>query len=122
SSPDILPTQSPLAYGFLGAYLFSIGSLIRQYMTDDLQLRYYASMFSRYLVVIVLCWMVHLLVATSSDGALIAAFVIGLFPAIGLSVAQRLGTALLGVTVGGGFKEKLPLSNLDGLNAYDEDR
>jgi hypothetical protein len=115
-------------YGFLGAYIFGLGSLVRQYVTDDLQLRYYASLTSRYLTVFVLSSLVALLVQPGTDGSspsadsyLLAAFVIGLFPSTGLRVAQRLGTAALGLVLKG-FQEPQPLSKLDGLNAYHEDR
>ncbi|MFQ6102235.1 MAG: tetratricopeptide repeat protein [Anaerolineae bacterium] len=124
----LVPNPTPLAYGFLGAYVFGLGSLVRQYVTDDLQPRYYASLTSRYLTVFVLSWLVTLVVQAESDGSsppagnyLLAAFVIGLFPSTGLRVAQRLGTAALGIVIKG-FKEDQPLSQLDGLNAYHEDR
>jgi tetratricopeptide (TPR) repeat protein len=124
----LVPNPTPLAYGFLGAYIFGLGSLVRQYVTDDLQIRYYASLVNRYLVVFILSWLVTLLVQPGDEGAalpagsyLLAAFVIGLFPSTGLRVAQRLGTAALGIVIQG-FKETHPLSQLDGLNAYHEDR
>jgi len=124
----LVPNPTPLAYGFLGAYIFGLGSLVRQYVTDDLQIRYYASLTNRYLVVFILSWLVTLLVQPGDEGAalpagsyLLAAFVIGLFPSTGLRVAQRLGTAALGIVIQG-FKETHPLSQLDGLNAYHEDR
>ena len=124
----LVPNPTPLAYGFLGAYIFGLGSLVRQYVTDDLQIRYYASLTSRYLTVFVLSSLVALLAQpgsdsglSSADSYLLAAFVIGLFPSTGLRVAQRLGTAALGVVLKG-FQEPQPLSKLDGLNAYHEDR
>jgi tetratricopeptide (TPR) repeat protein len=118
---DLAPNATPLAYGFLGAYVFSIGSLVRQYVTDDLQLRYYASMFSRFLVVFVLAWLIPLLIPGGNESHLIAAFAFGLFPTIGLTVIQRLATSILGIPFKG-FREAHPLSALDGLNAYAEDR
>jgi tetratricopeptide (TPR) repeat protein len=128
TSEGLVPNPTPLAYGFLGAYIFGLGSLVRQYVTDDLQLRYYASLTSRYLTVFVLSSLVALLVQPGTDGGspsadryLLAAFVIGLFPSTGLRVAQRLGTAALGLILKG-FQEPQPLSKLDGLNAYHEDR
>jgi len=127
-SQALAPNPMPLAYGFLGAYVFGLGSLVRQYVTDDLQLRYYASLTNRYVTVFVLAWLVTLLVDAESGGSpsspgnyLLAAFVVGLFPATGLRVAQRAGTAALGIFIKG-FKEHQPLSLLDGLHAYHEDR
>lgn len=120
----LVPRPVPVVYGFLGAYVFGLGSLVRQYVTDDLQLRYYASLTNRYVIVLILSWMVTLLApaGTTDDLYLLVAFIIGLFPSIGLRVAQRVGTAVLGVTVSKGFKEPHPLTHLEGLNAYHEDR
>ena len=125
----LVPNPTPLAYGFLGAYIFGLGSLVRQYVIDDLQLRYYASLINRYLTVFVLSGLVTLLVqvggsgsSPSLDGAyLLAAFVIGLFPSSGLRVVQRLGTAALGMGIKG-LEEAQPLGRLDGFNAYHADR
>lgn len=128
ASDTLGPNPETLAYGFLGAYVFGLGSLVRQYVTDDLQPRYYASLTHRYLTVFVLSWLVTLLTPkvidgqpTPSDNFLLAAFVIGLFPTVGLRVAARLGTSILGV-FSTSFKEDQPLSKLDGLNAFHEDR
>ncbi len=49
------------------------------------------------------------------------AFFIGLFPATGLRLIQRSVTVILGVAFPA-FKEDHPLSMLEGLNAYQEDR
>ena len=117
----LAPNPEPLAYGFLGAYIFGLGSLVRQYVTDDLQPRYYASLTNRYLTVFILSWMIHLMVQPQAGPSLLAAFAVGLFPTFGLRMAERLGTKLLGV-VSNSFKEKFPLTRLDGLNAYQEDR
>ena len=57
---QLIPNPTPLAYGFLGAYVFGLGSLVRQYVTDDLQPRYYASLALRYLTVFVLSALISL--------------------------------------------------------------
>ena len=130
------PNRIPLAYGFLGAYIFSIGALVRQYVTDDLQARYYASITVRFLTAFVLAWLIDLIwpaTATAPtdtglplpgslvDQRLLIAFVIGAFPSLGLRLIQRAATALLSV-IFRGFDEPQPLNLLDGLNAYQEDR
>lgn len=125
---ELLPVATPLAYGFLGAYVLGMGSLVRQYVTDDLQLRYYTSLSYRFLVVFVLSWLITLLVPeTTANGAppinryLLAAFAVGLVPTTGLRIAQRLGTTVLGKAANE-FREDQPLSDLDGLNPFHEDR
>jgi tetratricopeptide (TPR) repeat protein len=125
---SLTPSPTPLAFGFLGAYVFSLGSLMRQYVSDDLQPRYYASLVNRYLSVFVLSWLVTLLVPAGNgeagappDRYQLAAFAIGLFPSTGLRIAQRAGTTILG-HFSDSFAEPHPLSRIDGINAYHEDR
>ncbi len=126
----LLPNPDLSVYAFLGAYVFGIGSLVRQYVTDDLQPRYYASLTNRYLSVFIISWLITLLVAQTQgalpvpqDSYLIAAFTVGLFPTIGLRLIQRIGTSILNLAFKhSGFEEEFPLSRLDGLNAFQEDR
>lgn len=126
-SVNLAPNPDLLVFGFLGAYIFSIGALVRQYVTDDIQPRYYAGVSIRYLTVIVLSWLIPLVPFVQTPGGelsaayQIAMFFIGAFPATGLRVIQRAVTALLGLAISG-FEVKQPLSQLDGLNAYQEDR
>jgi tetratricopeptide (TPR) repeat protein len=123
SVESLIPNPEPFAYGFLGAYVFGIGSLVRQFVTDDLQPRYYASLTIRFVTVIILSWLVSKLLPNSNTEAeaLLTAFFIGLFPTAGLRLVQRMVTAVIGIA-SPGFNEPLPLSKLDGLNAYHEDR
>jgi tetratricopeptide (TPR) repeat protein len=126
----LFPNPNLSAYAFLGAYVFGIGSLVRQYVTDDLQPRYYAGLTYRYLSVLILSWLITLLMVQTQgavplprDSYLIAAFTIGIFPSIGLRLIQRIGTKILNVPFKhSGFEEDFPLSKLDGLNAFQEDR
>lgn len=123
---SFLPNPTPLAYGFLGAYIFGLASLIRQYVTNDLQLRYYASLSVRYLTVMVLSWLVAFFIPAlapniTNEYLLVITFTLGIFPSLGLRLVQRVTTTLLGIAYKG-FDEDYPLSDLDGLNAYHEDR
>ncbi len=122
----LIPNNSTLAYGFLGAYIFGLGALVRQYLRDDLQPRYYANLTLRFLTVFILSWLVGVVVdylqpGTTKDLYLLVAFVIGLFPTVGLLIIQRIGAKILGM-VFKGFYEPYPLNDLDGLNAFQEDR
>ncbi len=120
----LTPNATHFAYAFLGAYIFGIGSLVRQFVTDDLQPRYYASLTSRFIYVMVLSFMVNLVqqsLNASDEQALLVSFFIGLFPTTGLRLIQRIVTAVIGLAARG-FNEPLPLNKLDGLNAYHEDR
>lgn len=124
----LVPNQTPIAYGFLGAYVFGLGALVRQYLMDDLQPRYYASLTNRFLTVFILSWLVTLLLGfinidnpLKQDAILVVAFFFGLFPTAGLRLIQRVSSQLIGTRIEG-FKELYPLSKLDGLNAFQEDR
>ncbi len=134
---QLVPNPTPLAYGFLGAYVFGLGSLVRQYVTDDLQPRYYASLALRYLTVFVLSALIGLALPLQqtaegldeaqlsiglSDQVLIVAFFVGLFPSMGLRLIQRAATSTLGKFKIKAFEEDQPLSLLDGLTIYQEDR
>lgn len=123
----LAPNLSEIGFGFLGAYIFSIGALTRFYLQDDLQTRYYASLIARFVTVLVLSWLVGLMVSylnpqgVNQDLVLLAAFVIGIFPNVGLSTIQRIGTQIFGIALSG-YQEEFPLTKLDGFNAYSEDR
>jgi tetratricopeptide (TPR) repeat protein len=115
------PRADPMVYAFLGAYLVGIGGLARQYVTDDLQLRYYVSIANRYILVIVLAWMIPLVVPGNPSAQLLAAIVIGFFPMEFLRVVVRAGMAPLGRRFKG-FGGGPALSQLDGLSFFEEDR
>lgn len=136
--PDQLaPNPTPLAYGFLGAYVFGLASLVRQYTTDDLQPRYYASLSQRYLTVFALSSLIALALPVRqvadavdtgrislgfADQVLLVAFFVGLFPSTGLRLIQRAATFIMGKLKIKAFEEDQPLSLLDGLTVYQEDR
>ncbi|MFZ0549022.1 MAG: tetratricopeptide repeat protein [Candidatus Promineifilaceae bacterium] len=125
-SLTLVPNATTLAYGFLGAYVFAIGSLVRQYVTDDLQQRYYASVVYRYLAVFVLAGLVTFIFpGNSSGGILTMAFTIGFFPSMGIRIVIRTATNIfnsVSLEKVEGFEDKDRLYLLQGPNAYHEDR
>jgi tetratricopeptide (TPR) repeat protein len=122
----LIPNATTLSYGFLGAYVFALGSLVRQYVTDDLQQRYYASVVYRYLAVFVLAGLLDILFTSAPSGTILtAAFAIGFFPSMGIRVITRLGTRALNSLVDSdleGIEDETPLNHLQGPNAYHRDR
>jgi tetratricopeptide (TPR) repeat protein len=123
----LVPNATTLTYGFLGAYVFAIGSLVRQYVTDDLQQRYYASVVYRYLAVFVLAGLITFLFPNnaSSGGILALAFTIGFFPSMGFRIVIRIAANLvnsISLEKVEGFEDKDRLHLLQGPNAYHEDR
>lgn len=126
SNPNLpIANANPITYGFLGAYIFSVGALVSQYINDDLQPRYYAAMTNRYLMVLSLSWLLRLsetvIPNINPTNILFVAFFIGLFPTVGLRLFQRTVRMALGL-VFRGFDEPQPLSDIDGINALVEDR
>lgn len=125
-SLHLIPNATTLAYGFLGAYVFAIGSLVRQYVTDDLQQRYYASVVYRYLAVFVLAGLITFIFPGNMSGGILAlAFTIGFFPSMGIRIAIRMATNLINsisLEKVDGFEDKDRLHLLQGPNAYHEDR
>ncbi len=126
NAPALTPNTSPVIFGFLGAYVFGLAALVRQYVGDDLQPRYYASLTTRYITVFVLAWLIGLVptageAGLSGDPLLLAAFGMGLFPLEWLRIVARKALQLFGSNARG-LDEPSPLSQLDGMNAFKEDR
>jgi hypothetical protein len=123
SSPDT--TMDILAFGFLGAYLFDIQMLSRRFFQSDLRPSAYASAVLRVVIVLILVFVVHQL-PLFDDGTrrqeAVVAFVIGLFPIVGLQALNRLVAVVLRSSLLPTLQSKYPLSDLDGLNVWYEAR
>jgi hypothetical protein len=113
-----------LKYGFLGAYAFVFGMLIRRFFQSDLRPSAYATAVFR--IILVLLVVVVLLQVIGTDSAkmgpvLAGAFLVGFFPLVGLQVLQRLTSKVLRRLVPPVTSE-YPLDQLDGLNLWYEAR
>jgi hypothetical protein len=93
-TPLLWPNLNPLALGFLGAYFITLMVLYQRYVTNDLKPPLFVSIAVRVLMVLILD-SVLFLAAGQPPGAsanldatawpvLVAAFVIGIFPAAGV--------------------------------------
>jgi len=118
-------TLDILAFGFLGAYLFDIQMLARRFFQSDLKPSAYASAVMRVIVVLILVFVMHQLAEfAGGDRAqeeAVVAFVVGLFPLVGLRALNRVAAKLLRGTVPT-LDSRYPLSDLDGLNVWYEAR
>jgi hypothetical protein len=113
-----------LLFGFLGAYLFNIQMLSRRFFQSDLKPSAYTSAVLRVVVVLILVGVLHQLpVFTDESGGqeAIVAFVVGLFPLVGLQALNRLVAVVLRSAVPS-LRSPYPLSDLDGLNVWYEAR
>jgi hypothetical protein len=117
-------TPSPFTLGFLGIYFFSINMVFRRYVRADLTPKTYANITVRILITFVLVWSINALPEFSGsfmeNGLLPLAFMIGVFPEDGFRVIRDSARKLIkGLSDG---EEKYPLTDLEGLNQYDQAR
>jgi hypothetical protein len=122
SGRPILPTDA-LRFGFLGAYMFIIEMLTRRYFQDDLKTGAYLSGATRILSTTILIAALHQVWpdSLSASQEVAFAFIIGVFPTVGLQAIQSLIAIPLRQLVRSLRKEH-PLSDLDGLNIWYESR
>ena len=122
SGRPLLPVD-PLRFGFLGAYMFIIEMLSRRYFQDDLKAGAYLNGATRILSTTILVTALHQVWPASwSEGQEVAlAFIIGVFPIVGLQAIQSLIALPLRQLVPS-LKKEHPLSDLDGLNIWYESR
>jgi hypothetical protein len=123
STPD--GAWDVLKYGFIGAYAFVTGMLVRRFYQSDLRPSAYASAVLRIVLVLLIVVVVHQVIggtgAMANHAELAVAFVIGFFPLVGLQLLQRVTSKVLGVIVPP-ITSEYPLDQLDGLNLWYEAR
>jgi hypothetical protein len=110
-----------LAYGFAGAYLFNLQTLIRRFFQADLKASAYASAFNRTVTVLIVVTVLHQLPLMHAQYEAAAAFMIGFFPLAGLQAVRRVASKWLHASVPS-LQSNYPLSELDGLNLWYETR
>jgi uncharacterized protein YjbI with pentapeptide repeats len=113
-----------IRFALLGAYFYVLQMLIRRYFQNDLKTSAYVNATMRFIVVILLVWVIDLLlprdvVEDSHRQAL--AFVIGVFPQIGWDAIVALIRLPIKIIIPS-LRQKYPLSDLDGLNVWYESR
>lgn len=114
-----------LKYGFLGAYAFVTGMLVRRFFQTDLRPSAYATAVLRIVLVLLVVSVLHQLVRATSPTMVAAelalAFLIGFFPLVGLQIVQRITSRTFRVIVPP-LTSEYPLDQLDGLNLWYEAR
>jgi len=123
SAPD--GAWDVLKYGFIGAYAFVTGMLIRRFYQSDLRPSAYASAVLRIILVLLIVAVLHQVIggtaAMATHAELAVAFVIGFFPLVGIQFLQRATSKALRLVVPPIVSE-YPLDQLDGLNLWYEAR
>jgi hypothetical protein len=123
SAPD--GAWDVLKYGFIGAYAFVTGMLIRRFYQSDLRPSAYAGAVLRIILVLLIVAVLHQVIGSTATMAnhaeLAVAFVIGFFPLIGIQFLQRATSKALHLVVPP-IASEYPLDQLDGLNLWYEAR
>lgn len=112
----IVPAQSAVAFGFLGAYFFGLQLIHRGYVRGDLRPKSYNTITVRILAVMILSWLLEAVVG--SDGVVFAtAFLAGIVPE---TVLQRISDVAR--YRGALLHDRAPLTELEGIDLYDRTR
>jgi hypothetical protein len=117
-----LPQPNAVAYGFLGAYFFSINLVLRRYARGDLRPKAYSSITVRILVVVILGWLIDTTVVEPAEWVLIVAFFIGIVPETALTFFREVYRGQLVARLAQSLDEALPLQHLEGVDLYDRAR
>jgi hypothetical protein len=124
ASARILMTPGAVAFGFLGAYAFSVQMLIRRYFQSDLRPLAFTGVLARLLFVLVVSYAIHQAFAAHWPPGAEAAtlFLVGFFPSTALQVL-RVGVAksLRAIRLPN-MASDYPLSDLDGMSIWYEAR
>ncbi|MGW4330188.1 hypothetical protein ACWEKR_30400 [Nocardia sp. NPDC004573] len=111
-----------LKFGFLGAYAFTVQSLVRRFFQSDLRPSAYASALLRIIVVFATLVALYQLIDGFEPGVRSAiAFVVGAFPIVGIYALHRTTAVALRAAVPQ-LTPNYPLNQIDGLNVWYESR
>jgi len=129
SAHNINGVVTPFTYGFLGAYLFSLGTLFRRYLQSDLKTTAYAHSSYRILWTWVLAFVLTSLPLTvfqldvqyQNQVISIVAFLAGIFPDIAFQVIGQVLKPILGIVIQS-FRQTHPLSEISGITVWIEAR
>jgi hypothetical protein len=116
------PRNSPVCFGFLGAYFYGINAILRGYVRKDLRPKTYSTLTVRIFVVVVLAWVFDLVLG--GEQLYLLAFLAGIVPETALVLlkeAVRDGTQFV-VRQFSALDERDPLTNLEGIDLYDRAR
>lgn len=121
-SPNSQIPLGPFQFAFLGAYFYILQMLVRRYFQNDLKTNAYVHATMRVIVVILLVWALDLLLkGRSVEQRSAMAFVIGVFPQLGMQALLALVKWPIKFIVPS-LSPQYPLSDLDGLSIWYESR
>lgn len=117
-----LPVET-FRFAILGAYFYVLQMLVRRYFQNDLRTSAYLNGTMRFIVVLLLVWVMDILFREQIPDAqrLALAFIIGVFPSVGWEAIVALIKLPMKALVPS-LRQRYPLSDLDGLNIWYESR
>jgi hypothetical protein len=120
SGKPILPVEA-LRFAFFGSYVFVIEILIRRYFQDDLKTSAYLTCAERILTAALFVTAIHQVWPWDAGQEAAFAFLVGVFPMVGVRALQSLVSLPLRPLLKN-LDKKYPLSEIDGLNIWYESR
>ena len=126
AEPKFLTGEAPLLVeqlraGFLGSYVFVLQSLVRRYFQNDLKASAYYAITERIIIVPIVIAALSVALPMSDRAEIAPAFVVGVFPVVGLRAINSLVSRRLTTTIPS-LQSAYPLSNLDGMTIWYETR
>jgi tetratricopeptide (TPR) repeat protein len=121
SAMDVLgslsPRRTPLVFGFLGVYFFSLRLIALRYARGDLKPKAYTSIMVRLFIVLVLSWVLEAIFTGESTVALMLAFLFGITPDEFFTWLKQIARDTVPASA---FPQAtLPLNELEGIDLYD---
>lgn len=128
---EIANHASPITFGFIGAYFFSVQLVFRRYVQSDLNPQVFMFVTMRILITLILTFVISLffLENTGDSGAnggvsihnayLALSFLIGIFPQVGLTWIENKISKIYDITFN---RESIPLNTIQGLTMWHEVR
>jgi hypothetical protein len=110
-----------LRFAFFGSYVFVIEILIRRYFQDDLKTSAYLTCAERILTAALFVTAIHQVWPWDAGQEAAFAFLVGVFPMVGVRALQSLVSLPLRPLLKN-LDKKYPLSEIDGLNIWYESR
>jgi hypothetical protein len=124
----ITPIETPVYFGFIGAYFFSLQMLFRRYVRRDLRASAYVNVSLRIILAVIGTWIIvaaakTLRSSTTNTQLLVVGFAVGVFPRVAWQAVRAAANKVLGKWLKlPSFETQLPISDLDGLTVWHEAR
>ena len=114
---SLLPQSTPLVFGFLGVYFYSLGLIAIRYARGDLKPKAYTHIMVRIFVVAVLSWVLETVAPENTTTTLLLAFLFGITPSAFFIWLKEIFRGRVPSKIIP--QPTLPLQELEGIDLYD---